>query len=132
MAPGLILAWALRQAAAPQALRFDDTVFGPRRMLRCTWFTTFENSRFHDCRDVDSPVLRAGEAASIRCLPKQCARLDGAARRWSGGKRGEPPTGFYTVRFVGRVAADRHAPRFLGDGTRTILVETVTAVRRAD
>jgi len=122
---------ALVSAAAPPngPVVINGIAFGPRMTLTCKWFTNFENSRFETCRNQEKDIFPAGEDASISCSKQSCSVMDDQARRLSGGKKAEAPEGTFTVQFIGRAAGFRHEPQYLGDGTRTVLVEKVLKVR---
>jgi hypothetical protein len=126
----LLFALALASAAPPPRLTFDGVPFGERRALRCIWFTNFENSRFEQCRDARGPLLREGDGASIACVPILCKRLDAAARKASARRGSDPPSGLFTIRIVGRLSVVPRTPRYLGDATRSVLVEEVISVAR--
>ena len=111
-----------------QSLTFDGEAFGPRRTLTCTWFTNFENSRFEQCQDGTGKLLQEGDGASIKCVKGTCAGLDTAARKAAGWRKPEPPWGTFTVRLVGRISLNPHEKRYLGDATRTVLVEELAGV----
>lgn len=98
-------------------------------MLTCTWFTNFENSRFEQCRDAAGKLLLDDDGASINCIPAVCAQLDAAARKAASWKKPEPPWGTFTVKLVGRISLSPHAKRYIGDATRTVLMEELTSVR---
>jgi len=120
-------------AGTPDAganLRFDHELYGPSRTLTCTWFTNFENSRFETCRFEGKPVLGPDESASIECLRAICDAMDEAARRLVPTKDGDIPWGTFEVRLVGRVSLSRHRSRYLGDGTRTVLVERLLSLSK--
>jgi hypothetical protein len=113
-----------------QGLTYKGPGYGPQRQLVCEWFTNFENSRFEQCHVLGSaaPVLKDG--ASIECVAERCQELDAAARtvvRWG---RPEAVWGTFTVEIVGRVSAARHEKRYLGDATRTVLIEKLVSVRK--
>ena len=91
----------------------------------------FENSRSESCQNYGKAIFPAGEDASISCSKQSCSVLDDEARRLSHGRKAEAPEGTFTVQFIGRAAAFRHEPQYLGDGTRTVLVEKVLKVRVA-
>ncbi|MFL9842230.1 hypothetical protein ABS767_14755 [Sphingomonas sp. ST-64] len=117
-------------AQTAQSVTVKGTAFGPEQRLVCTWFTNFENSRLEQCRakSGQSPVLPDG--ASIECAPSICAKLDAEARRVSGWRKAEPVWGFFTVEFDGRVGTATRQKRYLGDGTRTILIERLIGVQQ--
>ena len=124
----IVLALASSVPAGQQSLIFDGEAFGPRRTLTCTWFTNFENSRVEQCHDTTGKLLRDGDGASIKCAGDTCARLDAAARKAAGWRKPEPPWGTFTVRLVGRVSLYPHEKRYLGDATRTVLIEELLSV----
>src|SRR4051812_21695264 len=123
MWPLALLAFLAGTPAADSNLRFDHTLYGPSRTLTCTWFTNFENSRFEACRFEGAAIFRSDESASIECRRGTCDAMDEAARRLVPAKDGEIPWGRFEIRLVGRVSLSRHRSRYLGDGTRTVLVE---------
>jgi hypothetical protein len=131
MLPLTVLALALSASAGQPGLSFDGEAFGPQRSLTCTWFTNFENSRFERCRDSTGQLLQDGDEASIACVPGLCKRLDAAARKATGWRKPTPPSGTFTVRLVGRVSLHPHEKRYLGDATRTVLIEDLTSVKVA-
>ena len=112
-----------------QNLTFDGEAFGPQRTLTCTWFTNFENSRFEQCQDATGKLLQDGDGASIKCVRGVCEKLDVAARKAAGWRKPEPPWGTFKVELVGRVSLNPHEKRYLGDATRTVLIERLTSVR---
>ncbi len=126
----LLAALALASATptAPEEILFGGERFGPRQTITCKWFTNFENSRFSACRSGTQAVLAADEYASLECLGNTCKALDDAASKAIGWTKSEPPWGDFTVVFVGRVARFPHAKRYIGDGTRTILIEELRSV----
>jgi hypothetical protein len=126
-----LLAFLAGTPAADSNLRFDHRLYGPSRTLTCTWFTNFENSRFETCRFEGKPVLGPDESASIECLRGVCDGMDDAAARLVPTKQGEVPWGTFEVRLVGRVSLSRHRPRYLGDGTRTVLIERLLGLSKA-
>ncbi|MEA3038624.1 MAG: hypothetical protein QOE79_1137 [Sphingomonadales bacterium] len=121
----------LAATPAEANLRFNHTLYGPSRTLTCTWFTNFENSRFDACRFEGKPVLAPDESASIECGPGICGAMDEAAGRLVPKKDGDIPWGTFEVRLVGRVSLSRHRSRYLGDGTRMVLVEQLLGVNKA-
>jgi len=126
-----VLALASSASAGQQNVTFDGEAFGPRRTLTCTWFTNFENSRFEQCQDVTGKLLQDGDGASIKCTRGLCDQLDAAARKAAGGRKPEPPEGRFTVKLVGRISLTAHEKRYLGDATRTVLIEELTSVRQS-
>lgn len=108
----------------------ESVAYGPRQTLRCEWFTNFENSRFVRCTGPAGTSIPLVEDASIRCIGRTCDQLDEEARRASHARDSGPPSGTFTVRVVGRVSLNQHQKRYLGDGTRTVLVEKVLSVRK--
>lgn len=124
---------AVLASASPQVgqgLTVNGTAFGPQQQLVCEWFSNFENSRFDDCRALRGafPVLEDG--ATIECLEQTCNELDAAARKEAQWNKPEPVWGTFTVEIVGRVSATRHEKRYLGDATRTVLIEKLVSVRK--
>lgn len=111
-----------------QTFSFDGEVFGASRNLTCTWFTNFENSRFEQCYDATSKLLEDGDGASVKCVGDTCSRLDAAARKAAKWRNPEPPSGSFTVRLVGRISMYPHKKRYLGDATRTVLVQKLFSV----
>jgi hypothetical protein len=107
----------------------DGLGFGPRLTLTCTWFTNFENSKFEQCRGSGANLLPPGEEASIKCLARTCDQLDDEARRVAHWRKREPPWRTFAVRIIGRIGLNRHPPEYLGDGTRTVLIEKLLSVR---
>jgi hypothetical protein len=124
-----VLALASAAPAGQQNLTFDGEAFGARRALTCTWFTNFENSRFEQCQDATGKLLQDGDGASIKCAQGVCKQLDAAARKAARWKKPEPPSGMFKVVLIGRVSLNPHEKRYLGDATRTVLVERLTSVR---
>ncbi len=119
---------ASSSAVGQQSLSFDGEAFGASRTLTCTWFTNFENSRFEQCHDATSNLLQDGDGASIKCVEDTCSRLDAAARKAAKWRMSEPPWGTFTVRLVGRASIYPHKKRYLGDATRTVLVQELISV----
>ena len=124
-----IFALASATLAGQPKVTFEGEAFGPPRTLTCTWFTNFENSRFNQCQDATGKLLQDGDGASIKCLRDTCEQLDAEARKAAGWRKPEPPWGMFTVRLVGRLSLKPHEKRYLGDGTRTVLVEDIASVR---
>ena len=116
--------------AGQQNLSFDGEAFGPQRTLTCIWFTNFENSRFEQCQDATGKLLQDSDGAPIKCIRDMCERLDAAARKAAGWRKPEPPWRTFKVGLVGRVSLP-HEKRYLGDATRTALMERLTSVRSA-
>jgi hypothetical protein len=116
---------------APAEIVFGGERFGPRQTITCKWFTNFESSRFSACRSGTQALLASDEDASLECLGNTCKSLDEAARKAIGWTKPEAPWGDFSVVFVGRVALVPHAKRYLGDGTRTILIEELRNVAAA-
>ncbi|MEA3032634.1 MAG: hypothetical protein QOH86_650 [Sphingomonadales bacterium] len=131
MWPLALLAIFAGTPAAEANLSFNHTHYGPSRTLTCTWFTNFENSRFETCRFEGKPVLEPDESASIECLRGICDAMDEAAGRLVPTKDGDIPWGTFEVRLVGRVSLSRHRSHYLGDGTRTVLVERLLGLSKA-
>lgn len=103
--------------------------FGPRQTLVCTWFTNFENDRLEQCWNATGKILQDGDGASIQCVRREiCQRMDAKARTAAHSTKPEPPWGLYTVSLVARVGLQTHEKRYLGDSTRTVLIEKVTRV----
>ena len=124
-----VFALASFAPAGQQNITFDGEAFGPRRTLTCTWFTNFENSRFEQCQDATGKLLQDGDGSSIKCGRGVCEQLDAAARKAAGWKKPVPPWGTFTVKLVGRLSLNPHEKRFLGDSTRSVLIEMLTSVR---
>jgi hypothetical protein len=123
-----VFALASSAPAGQHRVTFDGEAFGPRRTLTCSWFTNFENSRFEQCRDVTGKLLQEGDGASLKCVRGLCERLDAEARKAAGWREPEPPWGTFTVKLVGRVSLNSHRKRYLGDATKTVLIEDLTSV----
>lgn len=125
----LAILFATTPVQATTGITVDGTAFGPQRRLVCSWFTNFENSRLERCRaeSGSSPLL--SEGASIECVPTICAKLEAEARRVSNWRKREPVWGFFTVEFYGRVSTSARTKRYLGDGTRTVLIERLISVQ---
>lgn len=124
---------AVLASASPQAsqsLTVNGTAFGPRQPLVCVWFTNFENSRFEQCHILGGNAPLLDEGASIECVGQRCAELDAAARKAVRWKKPEPVWGTFTVEILGRVSITRHEKRYLGDATRTVLIEKLVSVRK--
>ncbi len=124
---------AVLASASPQVsqgLTVKETDFGLRKRLVCEWFTNFENSRFEQCHILGgtTPVLEDG--ASIECLEQTCKALDAAARKAVRWKKPEPVWGKFTVEILGRVSTAQHQKRYLGDATRSVLIEKLVSVRK--
>lgn len=120
---------ALSAPVGQRSLTVDGEAFGASLTLTCTWFTNFENSRFAQCHDATGKLLRDGDGASIKCVGDNCSRLDAAARKEANWQKPEPLWGTFTVRLVGRVSIYPHKKRFLGDATRTVLLEKIISVK---
>jgi len=127
-----VIAAVLASASPPvsQGLTVNETAFGPRQQLVCECFTNFENSRFEQCRILKKPDPLLEDGASIECLGQTCKELDAAARKAVQWKKPEPVWGTFTVEILGRVSAARHEKRYLGDATRTVLIEKLVSVRK--
>ncbi|HEX6740387.1 MAG TPA: hypothetical protein VF079_01155 [Sphingomicrobium sp.] len=110
---------------------FEREEFGARMTLTCTWFTNFENSRFEQCLDRTGNIFGTDERASIKCRPGICEAMDAEARKVAHWRKPEPPWGTFTVKLIGRVGIRSHQPQYLGDGTRTLLIERLLRVRKA-
>jgi hypothetical protein len=121
-----ILASASPQASQPLTIR--GTAFGPRQRLVCEWFSNFENSRFVQCHIPGNTPPVLDEGASIECVAQSCEELDAAARKAIRWKKPEPVWGTFTVEILGRVSTARREKRYLGDGTRTVLIEKLVSV----
>lgn len=127
-----VLALASSVPAGPHKLTFGGEAFGPQRSLTCTWFTNFENSRFYQCEDASGKLLQGDDGASIRCIPAVCEELDAAARKATGWTKPEPPWGTFKVELLGRISLKPHNKRYIGDGTRTVLIEQLKSVRPSE
>ena len=126
-----ILAAAVAPTVLQEGLMLEGIAFGSRQTLSCTWFTNFENSGLEKCRRGDRDALPANEEASIKCLRGACEQLDAEARRIARWRKPEPPWGTFTITFVERVSVERRQKRYIGDGTRTVLIEKLLNVRKA-
>jgi hypothetical protein len=126
----------LALVAAPPAANARVTVegqaFGPAQAMICIWFSNFENSRFVTCRAAGHDLLPPGESASVQCRPGICDALDAWAARVAGWRKPEAVWGTFVVRLVGRLARAAHEPRYLNDGTRTVLVERLLSVAKPE
>ncbi|GHH26804.1 hypothetical protein GCM10008023_41840 [Sphingomonas glacialis] len=123
-----VLASASPQASQPVTVK--GTAFGPRQRLVCEWFTNFENSRFEQCHILGGTAPLLDEGASIECAGQSCEELDAAARKAVQWKKPEPVWGTFTVEILGRVSTERHRKRYLGDATRTVLIENLVSIRK--
>lgn len=121
---------ALASPPVSQGQTIIGTAYGPRQRLVCEWFTNFENSRFEQCHTLKgtAPVLEDG--ASIECLGSNCKELDAAARKVVRWGKPEPVWGTFRVEIFGRVSAARHEKRYVGDASRTVLIEKLVSVRK--
>ncbi|MEG3182152.1 hypothetical protein [Sphingomonas sp. LT1P40] len=74
------------------------------------------------------------DGASIECTDKSvCAELDDRARDAARWQKKEPVWGVFAVEFYGRVGMTKREKQYLGDGTRTVIIERIISVRkRAD
>ena len=124
-----ILASASATSAGTGNITVEGEAFGAHRTLTCTWFSNFENSRFEQCQDATGKLLQDNDGASVQCLGDMCKRLDSAARKAAIWRKPGPPEGTFTVRLVGRVSLYPHQKRYLGDATRTVLIEKLVDVR---
>lgn len=124
-----VFALASSTPAEQQNLTLDGEEFGPQRRLTCTWFTNFENSRFVQCEEATEKLLQDNDGASIKCVPNICEELDVAARKAGAWKKPEPPWGTFKVELLGRVSLNTHQKRYIGDATKTVLIERLTRVR---
>lgn len=123
----------LASSAMPQTksgFTYKGVSYGERQLLVCDWFSNFENSRFESCRTDSGATVAIEEGASIDCLGQSCQELDVKARRVARWKKPEPVWGNFTVRFYGRVSAGQRAKKYLGDGTRTVLIENLISVQK--
>ncbi|MBB5716440.1 hypothetical protein FHS94_003306 [Sphingomonas aerophila] len=123
-----LLALASMAPAGQRSLTFAGEPFGAQRNLTCTWFTNFENSRFEQCQDATGQVLQAGDGASIECAQGVCRQLYAAALKAAGWRKPDPLWGTFEVKLVGRVSLNPHEKRYLGDATRTVLIERFISV----
>jgi hypothetical protein len=123
-----LLALASATPGGQDQVHFEGELFGPQHTLTCTWFTNFENSRFEQCHDATGKLLREDDGASIKCLRDICKQLDFEARKAAGGPKSEPPSGTFTVRLIGRLGLYPHEKRYLGDATRTVLIDKLVSV----
>jgi len=127
-----MLALPVAGSATGADVTFGGEAFGPARPMTGIWFSNFESSRFESCRSDGRDLLRPGESASLQCRARLCDGLDArAARAAHRGKR-DPVWGSFLVRLVGRVARTAHEPRYLGDGTRTVLIERLVSVAKGE
>ena len=124
----MIFVLASSASTGQQGVTLDGEAFGPRRTLVCTWFTNFENSRFEQCQGATGKLLQDGDGASVKCVRDICEQLDAAARKAAGWRKPEPPWGRFTVKLAGRISLNPREKRYLGDATRTVLVEELTSV----
>jgi len=129
---GPLLALLAITAAAPpdHGLVHRGVAYGPGMLLTCRWFSNFENSRFEQCRTANGVEAVPEDGASLACLDHLCAELETRARRVAHWAHVEPVWGVFTVRLYGRVSVEPHEKRYLGDGTRTVLVEKLIEVRK--
>ena len=127
----LLLAAATASPASKVGSSVNRVKYGAQQTLTCSWFTNFENSRLSQCRGEHGFAFALGDEASIECREHSCDKLNAEARRLTHWKQSDAPSGEFMVTFVGRVAVERHRTRYLGDGTRTVLMEEVVAVRKA-
>lgn len=118
-------------AAAPAGLTGDDSKYGVQQTLTCTWFSNFENSRLSQCRGENGFSFASDDDASIECWQHSCSKLDAEAQRLVHGKQSDAPEGTFSIRFVGRVATQRHQRIAIGEGNRTVRIEKIIAVRKA-
>jgi hypothetical protein len=124
----MIFVLAASASNGQQGVTLDGEAFGPRRTLVCTWFTNFENSHFEQCQGATGTLLQDSDEASVKCVLDMCEQLDAAARKAAGWRKPEPPWGRFTVKLTGRTSLNRREKRYLGDATRTVLVEKLTSV----
>lgn len=124
----VVLASASLQASQPVTVK--GTAFGPRERLICEWFTNFENNRFEQCHITGGTDPLLDDGASIECVGQRCEELDAAARKTVRWKKPEPVWGTFTVEILGRVSTARHEKRYLGDATRTVLIEKLVSIRK--
>ena len=127
-----IIAAVLASASPPvsQGLLVNGAAYGPRQRLVCEWFTNFENSRFEQCHILGGHRPAFEDGASIECIEQGCKELDAAARKAARWNKPEPVSGSFEVEIFGRVSASRHEKRYLGDASRTVLIEKLVSVRR--
>lgn len=124
----MVFALAFSPSAGQQGIVLDGEAFGPRRALVCTWFTNFENSRFEQCWDGAGKLLQDDDGASVKCVRDLCVQLDAAARKAADWQKPEPPWGRFTVKLVGRMSLKSREKLYLGDASRTVLIEELTSV----
>jgi hypothetical protein len=118
-------------ARLPPAPEIDPTaMFGKEDTIEGVWFTNFENSRFLECSGKSCEGQASSEWASIVCSDRSCEMLDSEARRITGVRANEAPTGWYRIRFVGRRSKVWHKPRYLGDGEREVRIERILDMRK--
>lgn len=118
-------------AAAPASdagVTVEGEQFGREQPMTCLWFSNFENSRFESCRAAGRELLRPDEGASLRCRKGICDDLEARATRAAQWTKSEPVWGTFVVQLVGRLARTDHKPRYLGDGTSTVLIEKLLSV----
>ena len=123
---------ALAPPAGQRGITFDDELFGARQRLTCTWFSNFESSRFVQCENAKGELLEISDGASVKCVRNLCRQMDEAARKAIDWKRRDAPWGHFKVVLVGRLSLYPHEKRYIGDGTRTVLVEELTSVLPAE
>ncbi|KTT74897.1 hypothetical protein NS319_01530 [Sphingomonas sanguinis] len=109
---------------------YEGVAYGPRQTMVCDWFSNFENSRFDRCRTSGGMIVPIEDGASLSCVPKLCDVLDARARRVARWTRADPVWGRFIVRLSGRVSTGSRPKRYLGDGTRSVLIERLIDVRR--
>jgi hypothetical protein len=117
---------------ADHGVTIGGEAFDRQQTMTCTWFTNFENSRFDKCVGADGRDLLGTESASIRCAAGGCTGMETEARRIAHWTRDQPLWGTFAVRLVGRVSISRRPPRYLGDGTRTVLVERFVGLAKGE
>ncbi len=100
--------------------------------LTCKWFTNFENSKFDQSRAGRGNLLPPDDGASIKCAGRTCEQLDIEGRKVAHWRKPEPLSGSFTVQLIGRVSTYPHVKQYLGDGTRTVLMEKLLSVRKAN
>jgi hypothetical protein len=108
----------------------NGQAYGPRLTMTCRWFSNFENSRLETCR-ANGRNLLGSEGASIEFEGRTGRQLDAEARRIAHWREPDPVWGSFVLRIVGRVAVSRHTPRYLRDGTRTVLLEKLLSIAKA-
>ncbi len=107
----------------------DGVQYSQQETISGIWFTNFENSRFLECDGGACADASNTPSASIHGAPDVIEALDSQARVLTHIDKKIAPTGSFAIRFTGRRSAKSHEPRFLGDGSRDILIERVLDVQ---